>query len=948
MLYGEIYYTTKPWGGSWTIPVKFTDTGTKESGYPAMIVDDENNLHVVWSENYYDLEIYYRSKSSGGGWSSAVNISDTSGNSRQPSVTVDNGGNLHVVWSDDAALNNEIYYTTKPSGGDWSTPINISNNPSYSYYPLIVADKEDNVHVVWRDQDVFNGDTDIYYTVKANLGHWPRPANISNNTGNSDYPAITVNNENTLHIAWSDYTTGNWETQHSSKSADGIWSTPDNVSNEPGSSRYPAIAVDGENTPHVMWMNWISDVNAIYYASTPSSELTPTLTSIDINGPATGIVSQTYTFTATVNPTATTPITYTWQATGQSPVVHMGSLNRTDAVTFNWSITGTQIITVTAANAAGTVSDTHTIISSALPPDCPHPLTDVSISGSASGYTGASHTFTSTVTPPNATTPITYTWSPASDSGQGTNSASYEWSDPGIYTITLMVENCTPPSTVTVSDTHAIVISAPPPAGDPHEPDDTCEEASSITTDGSVQFHTFHIPGDADWVSFQVISGTEYLVEALTPVTSTADMVLEIYDACAALPVDSQGYVFSPDVRLQFKAPSTGIYYLHLFNQYSDVAGTDVAYHLSVRALGDEPTPGALVLVAGRYRPNDSLQRNIHNVTNAVYRLFQDNGYNSDRIYYLATSLNLDADDDSWPDVDAYVSRTTLEQAITEWAVEKVGPDRAFTLYFMDHGSPDLFYLDGPNETVSPDDVNGWLNTLEAAAPGVKVNVIVEACHAGSFVDNLAKNGRVVIASTRATAPAWSSPEGAIFSDAFVDALSRGMSLYGSFEDGKGATRAHGQTPWLDDDGDGKPNRAQDGQEAARRGFAYAGTLAGPEKWPPYVVWAEVGPVQEGAGVITAEVLDDKNVLSAWAVIYKPSYTPPEPGPEMVQETLPTVMLFDQDGDDVYTGLYENFDELGGYRVVVYAVDGEGFEGRPREVAVRTGWLLYLPTVMRQ
>jgi len=572
------------------------------------------------------------------------------------------------------------------------------------------------------------------------------------------------------------------------------------------------------------------------------------------------------------------------------------------------------------------------------------PLTETGIAGPTEGYTGNPYVFTAVITPSDAITPITYTWSPAPDSGQGTDSASYEWSTPGIYTITLIVENCGGP----VSDTHAIVISAPPPAGDPHEPDDTCNEASSITTDGSVQFHTFHIPGDEDWVSFQVVSGTEYLVEALTPVTSTADIVLEIYDACAALPVDSQGYVFSPDVRLQFKAPSTGIYYLHLFNQYSDVAGTDVAYHLSVRALGDEPTPGALVLVAGRYRPNDSLQRNIHNVTNAVYRLFQDNGYNSDRIYYLATSLNLDADDDSWPDVDAYVSRTTLEQAITEWAVEKVGPDRAFTLYFMDHGSPDLFYLDGPNETVSPDDVNGWLNTLEAAAPGVKVNVIVEACHAGSFVDNLAKNGRVVIASTRATAPAWSSPEGAIFSDAFVDALSRGMSLYGSFEDGKGATRAHGQTPWLDDDGDGKPNRAQDGQEAARRGFAYAGTLAGPEKWPPYVVWAEVGPVQEGAGVITAEVLDDKNVLSAWAVIYKPSYTPPEPGPEMVQETLPTVMLFDQDGDDVYTGLYENFDELGGYRVVVYAVDGEGFEGRPREVAVRTGWLLYLPTVMRQ
>jgi len=108
-----------------------------------------------------------------------------------------------------------------------------------------------------------------------------------------------------------------------------------------------------------------------------------------------------------------------------------------------------------------------------------------------------------------------------------------------------------------------------------------------------------------------------------------------------------------------------------------------------------------------------------------------------------------------------------------------------------------------------------------------------------------------------------------------------------------------------------------------------------------------IGQVQAGTGVITAEMRDDKSVLSAWAVVYKPSYVPPEPGPEMVQETLPTVTLLDQNRDDVYTGLYEGFDEVGEYRIVVYAVDGEGFEGRPREVEVRTGWLVYLPVVLK-
>ena len=118
-----------------------------------------------------------------------------------------------------------------------------------------------------------------------------------------------------------------------------------------------------------------------------------------------------------------------------------------------------------------------------------------------------------------------------------------------------------------------------------------------------------------------------------------------------------------------------------------------------VRALGDEPAPGALVLVAGRLEEHDPLQVNIHHVTDEVRRLFLTHGYDDDRIYYLATDFSLEG-------VDALPSAANLEAAITTWAVDKVGSDRAFTLYLMDHGYYDRFYLDGPRgEAVSPEEV---------------------------------------------------------------------------------------------------------------------------------------------------------------------------------------------------------------------------------------------------
>jgi hypothetical protein len=83
-------------------------------------------------------------------------------------------------------------------------------------------------------------------------------------------------------------------------------------------------------------------------------------TNVIINGPATGAVNTSYTFTATVSPiTATQPITYVWRATGQDPMTQTSDLSHTISLT--WSVPSPHIITTTAANGAGAVTNTHII-----------------------------------------------------------------------------------------------------------------------------------------------------------------------------------------------------------------------------------------------------------------------------------------------------------------------------------------------------------------------------------------------------------------------------------------------------------------------------------------------------------------------------------------------------------------------------------------------------------
>jgi hypothetical protein len=313
------------------------------------------------------------------------------------------------------------------------------------------------------------------------------------------------------------------------------------------------------------------------------------------------------------------------------------------------------------------------------------------------------------------------------------DTASFTWSITGTKAITVTASN----SEGMTTTTHAITITELSTRDD-YETDDICAEAQAITADGTPQIRTFHTTDDMDWAFFQAISGATYIVEAITPDDSEADVVLALYDGCDGTVQDGQDNAFSPDISLSFTAPQNGSLYLRLADDRNASGDEATTYYLSVRALAETAPTGAVVIVAGKNKPSDGLQPNIYHVTNGVYQLFRDNGYSHDTITYLAPDDSLDADNDEIPDVDAISTKTNLEQAITQWVSNTAGTDQPFTLYMMDHGSYDGFYLnylDNQPKTVSAYELDGWLDQLEAARPDLKINLIVEACHSGSFID---------------------------------------------------------------------------------------------------------------------------------------------------------------------------------------------------------------------
>jgi len=163
-------------------------------------------------------------------------------------------------------------------------------------------------------------------------------------------------------------------------------------------------------------------------------------TGVSIGGATQGITDTAYTFDAALQPPrATPPVLYTWEADEQSP-----ASGEQASITYTWTTPGWKTLTVTVESCETSIVDTHLISITTPPPDCPVPLTGLTLSGPTQGITETLYTFTAQSSPSGATKPVTYTWEAdeQSPSSGGQVIRSYTWDTPGTKHVTVTAANC--------------------------------------------------------------------------------------------------------------------------------------------------------------------------------------------------------------------------------------------------------------------------------------------------------------------------------------------------------------------------------------------------------------------------------------------------------------------------------------------------------------------------
>jgi len=175
--------------------------------------------------------------------------------------------NVHVVWEDRRDENPEIYYKRSlDNGTTWSQDIRLTNNTSNSQYPAIAVCGS-SVHVVWRD--FRDGNAEVYYKRSLDNGTtWSEDINLNNNPNHVEYPSIAVSGSN-VHVVWMDYRDESFPSHgeiyyKGSLDNGSTWGADTRLTNDPEVSWYPSIAASLSNV-HVSWYDMRDGNSEIYY-----------------------------------------------------------------------------------------------------------------------------------------------------------------------------------------------------------------------------------------------------------------------------------------------------------------------------------------------------------------------------------------------------------------------------------------------------------------------------------------------------------------------------------------------------------------------------------------------------------------------------------------------------------------------------------------------------------
>lgn len=271
---GDIYFAIwEPGAASWTpgIRVNNDPVGFADQRAPAIAVDSDGNVHVVWQDyrnGAQDPDIYWAKRAAQSGvWSSNQRVNDdfAGGFQANPALTVDRSNNAYAIW-EDSRNGRHLYAARLPADGIfWGTNRRVTADATDPgpQNPDIAVDGGGNTYAVWEDYGRGTQNPDILFAVQPpGNSVWGPAMRVNDDSGTAAQhtPAIAASDSGVVYAVWQDYRNGFTDPDIYIAwwlFGDVRWRGNRRVNRDTGSApqSLPDIAMDGNRNAYVIWQD---------------------------------------------------------------------------------------------------------------------------------------------------------------------------------------------------------------------------------------------------------------------------------------------------------------------------------------------------------------------------------------------------------------------------------------------------------------------------------------------------------------------------------------------------------------------------------------------------------------------------------------------------------------------------------------------------------------------
>ena len=239
-----------------TLPETVTLSSYAYCQYPSVAASNGGaTILAVWIERHSGYKYIYYKVCTNGDWG-AKQLFSGPAYPEYPHLVADSQNNFHMVWMEGSGGGRDIGYA-KFSNGSWNNWTGadadfVEVTPSQrDVWPRLAIDPDnDTLHAVWSKHKTtaVNYDAEIFHAQKTPVGGWVVERVSFDSYRRLNYHSdITARNGQVAAI-WEQHNIGVFSSQRNSN---GTWTTP--VQIRSGSAKWPSIANDGNGNVHGLY-----------------------------------------------------------------------------------------------------------------------------------------------------------------------------------------------------------------------------------------------------------------------------------------------------------------------------------------------------------------------------------------------------------------------------------------------------------------------------------------------------------------------------------------------------------------------------------------------------------------------------------------------------------------------------------------------------------------------